>query len=147
MLVEYLSVSDLVAVSGTSTKCRDLFGRESIWRRVARRLGLFTEDLYMSNEYGQYVAESKRNGIMPLCKTCFITIFPAVLKRRWRKGDRRKRCLNVPTEIKKDIVVCYDVCENFAVIGTMFGRILVWKFFEQINDLQVLLPSLEQRVD
>ena len=55
--------------------------------------------------------------------------------------------MDVPTDLRKDITVCLDVCQEFIVLGTVFGKILIWKFYNGVDDLEVMPGCLEQRTD
>ena len=55
--------------------------------------------------------------------------------------------MDVPTDLRKDITVCFDVCQEFVVLGTAFGKILVWKFYNRVDDLEMMPGCLEQRID
>jgi len=55
--------------------------------------------------------------------------------------------MNVPHEIRKDVIVCYDVCPEFLVLGTAFGKILIWWFFKRVDDLHVISGCLDQKID
>jgi hypothetical protein len=45
------------------------------------------------------------------------------------------------------ITVCFDVCHEFVVLGTFFGKILVWKVYNRVDDLDMMPGCLEQRID
>ena len=72
-LVQFLAVADVVVLCSISREWRDVLGREMLWRRVARREGEERENDYLANKYGEYVAVVKRSGLMPLCRSFFIT--------------------------------------------------------------------------
>ena len=55
--------------------------------------------------------------------------------------------MDVPSEIHKDVIVCFDVCQKFLVLGTTFGKILIWWFLQRVDDLKVVSGGLDQRID
>ena len=55
-LVQLLTVPDVVALGSICREWREVFGREMVWRRVARREGEERENDYLAKEYGDYVA-------------------------------------------------------------------------------------------
>ena len=130
-LVQFLAVADVVVLCSISREWRDVLGREMLWRRVARREGEERENDYLANKYGEYVAVVKRSGLMPLCRSFFITVYPSYVRKKWRSGERRTRYMDVPTELRKDITVYFDVCQEFVVLGIVFGsfttELMIWR--------------------
>ena len=146
-LVQFLPVPDLVKLLSVGRELRDILGGEQVWRRVARRQGAEREDDYLVKEYDEYVGCSNKAGLEPLCRSFFVTVYPAYLRRRWRTGRRKTRFMTVPPDLKKDIVSCFDVCQEFVAIGTIFGHILVWRFMTGENEPEILKGSIEEKID
>ena len=83
-LVQFLPVPDLVKLVSVGRELRDILGGELVWRRVARRQGAERENDYLVREYDEYVGCSNKAGLEPLCRSFFVTVYPAYLRRRWR---------------------------------------------------------------
>ena len=133
-VVELLTVSDLVSLCSVGREWRGVVGSETVWSRVARREGVRRDTEYLVKEYEEYAIEAKKTGLSPLCRSFFKTVYPAFIRKKWRHGLRRARYMNVPQEIRKDVIVCYDVCPEFLVLGTAFGKILICERADLIQD-------------
>ena len=146
-LLQFLPVGDIVGLASIDREWRDTLAREMVWRRVVKREGVERKRDYLAKEYGDYIAEAEKAGLEPFCRSFFVTVYPSHWRKKWRSGMREKRYMGVPTELKKDITNCFDVCQDFVAIGTIFGKILVWRFFKEVCDLELLPGCLEQRID
>ena len=84
-VVELLTVPDLVSLCSLGREWRGVVGSEAVWSRVARREGGERDSNYLVKEYGEYEVNSRKNGIFPLCKSFFTTVYPLYIRRNWRR--------------------------------------------------------------
>ena len=148
LLVSKLTVKDLVTLCGVSQLWRKILGQEIFWGQIVKREGIkLREKDYLMKEFAEYERNSLRLGCVPLCRSFFITVYPAFIKRTWRNGRRQLRKLTVPLELKQDITVCFDVSNELLVIGTIFGNIIVWRYPSKDCHLEVVKGCLEQKID
>ena len=96
-------------------------------------------------DYGEYHDRLTRLGLEPLSRSCYQLLYPGYVSSRWRSGRRSLTYMAVEERLARDQLVCYDVCQDFLVLGTLLGQIIIWRLGAESP--QQLEASLEQRVD
>ena len=150
VLIRFLSPEDVLRLGSVNQKARDLLltaeaGGEVVWKWLRRRLRLEEAEEVGMRDYGDYYTRLQRLSLSPVCRECYLQLYGGHLRRSWRSGRRRTIRMRPDARLTRDKVVCYDACEDFTVLGTMFGSLVIW----WLDDREPLIMDggLEQRID
>ena len=142
-LIKFLFAEDVFRLASVNRRLRLLLGENSqVWKWLNTRDNQEWSEVFGMRDYGDYY-----NGCLlsPLCRECYLRIYVRHVRACWRSGQQSYIKMRVDEALHKDRIVCFDVCNEFAVVGTLFGTILVWWLDDE--DPQKIEASLEQKVD
>ena len=150
VLVRFLSPEDVLRLGSVNHEARDLLvsaeaGGELVWEWIRRRLRIVREEAEGIRDYGEYHTRLGRLGLVPVCRECYLQLYGGHLRRAWRSGRRKIIRMRPDTRLARDKVVCFDASDDFTVLGTMFGSLVIWRLDDQ--EPQIIEGGLEQRID
>ena len=150
VLIAFLSPDDVFRLGSVNQRARDLLvsaeaGGEIVWEWLRRRLGRTEAEEDGMRDYGEYCARMSRLGLGPVCRECYLQLYGGYLRRAWRSGRRKTTRMRPDPRLTRDKVVCFDACEDFTALGTVFGSIVIWRLDDQ--EPQIIDGGLEQRID
>ena len=149
VLVGLLSPQDVFRLGSVSHRARDLLvsgeAGEVVWEWIRRRLRREEDAEAGMRDYGEYHARMARLGLEPACRECYLQLYGGHVRRSWRSGRRKMIKMRPDARLARDKVVCFDACEDFAVLGTLFGSLVIWRLDD--HKPQIIEGGLEQRLD
>ena len=145
-LLAFLSPRDVLTAACVSSRARHLLGSDLVWRRLARRAGhCRTGAEFLMRDYGEYHETLTRLGMEPLSSSCYKLLYPRHVQARWRTQTRSLAYMEVDDRLTKDQLLCYDVGQDFLALGTLLGKIIIWRL--RLDVPQLLEGSLDQKID
>ena len=150
VLIAFLSHDDVFRLGSVNQRARDLLvsaeaGGEVVWEWLRRRLGRIEAEEDGMRDFGEYCARMLRLGLGPVCRECYLQLYGGHLRRSWRSGRRKTTRMRPDARLVRDKVVCFDACEDFTALGTVFGSVVIWRLDDR--EPWIIDGGLEQRID